>query len=141
MGCGTKFQGPFALRQHLSRDLHSVPWPERSGMAGLPPEDSKPQVGAAAPRRLRAPSGGTEGGAEVYAIAPNVPRALRGFRRTEILTPGQSCKVGMSLSDRCLGAFYDESQGGWRPPSQGSEIQLEVGASSKDIRLRTKLII
>ena len=69
MGCGTKFQGPFALRQHLSRDLHSVPWPERSGMAGLPPEDSKPQVGAAAPRRLRAPSGGTEGGAEVLASA------------------------------------------------------------------------
>ena len=39
MGCGRKFQGPFALRQHLSSDKHSVPWPETAGMAGLPPED------------------------------------------------------------------------------------------------------
>ncbi|CAE7030177.1 unnamed protein product [Symbiodinium natans] len=78
---------------------------------------------------------------QVYALASNVPRALRAFRRTGILAPGESSKVSMPLCERALGAFYDESLGRWQPPAQGSEVQLEVGASSKDIRLRAKVVL
>ena len=36
---------------------------------------------------------------KVYALAPNVPRALRAFRRTQVLQPGQRCKAPGMLTE------------------------------------------
>lgn len=86
---------------------------------------------------------GAVAGAEVvqlYITTLQVPRALKAFARTKTLQPQESCKVTLQLDERALGSFYDPDQGGWVRPLQDREILLEVGASSKDVRLSQKLI-
>ena len=76
---------------------------------------------------------------QVYVTTIQVPRALKAFARTQMLQPQESCKVTFQLEERALGSFYDPGQGGWLRPLQ-DEMLLEVGASSKDVRLSQKLM-
>ncbi|CAK9053175.1 Probable beta-glucosidase I (Beta-D-glucoside glucohydrolase I) (Cellobiase I) (Gentiobiase I) [Durusdinium trenchii] len=75
---------------------------------------------------------------QVYITTLKVPRALKAFQRTKALQPNESVKVTFQLDERGLGSFYE---GGWKSPDAGSELLLEVGASSKDVRLSQKLLL
>lgn len=63
------------------------------------------------------------------------PRALRGFERVE-LAPGESRTVTFQLDPRAF-SHWDEGAAGWRV-ADGC-YAVEVGASSRDIRLRGEL--
>ncbi len=67
---------------------------------------------------------------------PTRPRhALRGFSKVG-LEPGASAEVHLTLTSRDL-AWWSTSRGGWR--IDPGAFTVEVGASSRDIRLRTEL--
>jgi len=68
-------------------------------------------------------------------------RALRGFHRTAPLKPGGQELVTFKLGPRALGGVFDPVTGTWRPPLRGSAVQLEVGASSCDIRAVESLVL
>ncbi|MEU0405806.1 glycoside hydrolase family 3 C-terminal domain-containing protein [Streptomyces sp. NPDC006197] len=67
---------------------------------------------------------------------PTRPRhELRGFTKVA-LGPGESCRVRFELTARDL-ARWSTSHGGWR--TDPGPFTVEIGASSRDIRLRTVL--
>jgi beta-glucosidase len=74
---------------------------------------------------------------QVYARAPESSRVarpereLRGFTGVE-LAPGERRCVTVTL-DRADLAYYSEREGGWRV--EGGTYRIDVGASSRDIRL------
>ena len=87
---------------------------------------------------------GRRAGAEVVqlyvsvpAVAQEPPRVLKGFQKV-LLKPGDVVTVSMPLTDAGL-AMYDESTAQWRLfPGQ---YQVQIGASSRDIRLRQSFMI
>ena len=89
---------------------------------------------------------GTRSGHEVVQlyvrpIAPKVPmptRDLRGFERL-LLQPGERRTVSFRLLTSEMMVFYDEAQKGFTvAPGQ---YEVGVGASSRDIRATTGLIV
>jgi beta-glucosidase len=84
---------------------------------------------------------GKRAGAEVVQVyvAPrqsSVPRPLRelkGFARV-VLNPGESRRVEIALRPTAL-AFYDVGTGKWQ--AEAGEYEIQVGSSSRDIRLRS----
>jgi beta-glucosidase len=65
-------------------------------------------------------------------------RELRGFEKVG-LSPGESVRVSFELSSRDF-AYWDVAtgdRGAWR--REGGEFVIEVGASSRDIRLRARI--
>eukprot|EP00931_Biecheleriopsis_adriatica_P040859 TRINITY_DN23402_c0_g1_i2.p1 TRINITY_DN23402_c0_g1~~TRINITY_DN23402_c0_g1_i2.p1 ORF type:complete len:852 (-),score=171.38 TRINITY_DN23402_c0_g1_i2:3-2558(-) len=97
---------------------------------------------ARASATLKVRNGGATSGAEVvqiYASATGTPRALRGFRRTTILAPGEVASVTIELDERALGGYYDATVKGWVPPKKGTQVHLEAASSSCDVRLATAL--
>jgi beta-glucosidase len=86
---------------------------------------------------------GARAGSEVVQLYVGDPdaavrrpvRELRGFEKVT-LEPGDSTRVTFELSARDF-AYWDIVAGAWR--REGGEFVLEVGASSRDIRLRTSI--
>ncbi|MEN1976254.1 glycoside hydrolase family 3 C-terminal domain-containing protein, partial [Cellulomonas sp. P4] len=62
-------------------------------------------------------------------------RELRGFAKVT-LDPGASQRVRLELESRDF-AWFDQVAGAWR--REGGRFVVEVGASSRDIRVRTEL--
>ena len=62
---------------------------------------------------------------------------LKGFEKVA-LQPGESKKVTFELGDRAF-AFFDEKAHDWRVPN--GKFVLEVGASSRDIRLTAEVSV
>ncbi|MGN1368513.1 MAG: glycoside hydrolase family 3 C-terminal domain-containing protein [Aristaeellaceae bacterium] len=85
---------------------------------------------------------GTVKGAEVVQlyIAPpkdglfRPERELKGFDRVE-LEPGESKTVSFALDDRSFAVWSD----GWKIP--GGTYTIQVGASSRDIRLEAEIVV
>lgn len=85
---------------------------------------------------------GTVGGAEVVQLYIAPPkggifrpvRELKGFERVE-LEPGESKTVEFALDDRSFAVWND----GWKIP--GGTYTVQIGASSRDIRLEQSLEI
>ncbi|MCG5052116.1 MAG: glycoside hydrolase family 3 C-terminal domain-containing protein [Myxococcales bacterium] len=83
---------------------------------------------------------GTKRGAEVAQVylgqakspVPRPPRALRAFQKLT-LEPKESRRVSLRLSSRDL-AYFDEAKDDWVVPA--GVYQIQVGASSRDIRLK-----
>lgn len=80
--------------------------------------------------------------AQVYvgplpADVASPPRRLAGWARAN-LAAGERRRVTVAIDRRSL-AWWDERIGGWRP-SRGT-LTVEVGASSRDIRLRGEVAI
>lgn len=74
--------------------------------------------------------------AQIYLAAGGTPltcprRELKAFAKVD-LHPGESSRVERTLSGREL-SFFDERAGGRLPA--GGEVVVEVGASSRDLRL------
>ena len=73
---------------------------------------------------------------QVY-VSPQIPilfcppRQLRAFARVS-LAPGESKEVSFTLGERAF-QYYDVKEHGWR--SEGGVYNVEVAASSRDIRL------
>jgi beta-glucosidase len=64
-------------------------------------------------------------------------RELRGFDKVS-LAPGESARVTFELTKRDF-SYWDVVPGAWR--LEGGEFVIEVGASSRDIRLRTTITL
>jgi len=81
---------------------------------------------------------GKRAGAEVSQLyltfpeAAGEPRQLKGFHKTEVLAPGATERVELTLSPRDL-SVWDIDSHGWRVV-QG-QFLVNVGASSRDFRL------
>jgi beta-glucosidase len=69
------------------------------------------------------------------AVVRRPVRELRGFAKVT-LEPGESTRVTFELDDRDF-AYWDVAASAWR--LEGGEFVIEVGASSRDIRLRTSI--
>jgi beta-glucosidase len=86
---------------------------------------------------------GTRAGKEVIQVyvadmessLPRPVRELKGFAAVH-LEPGESIDVFLVLEDRDM-ACWDEVSGGWR--IEPGRFEIQVGASSRDIRLRASL--
>lgn len=68
---------------------------------------------------------------DAQASVPRPLRELKGFE-TVSLKPGESAEVKVSLGQRAF-SFYDVAAKQWR--LEPGEFQIEVGASSRDLRL------
>ncbi|MGW0705648.1 glycoside hydrolase family 3 C-terminal domain-containing protein [Streptomyces sp. NPDC002643] len=66
------------------------------------------------------------------------PRELKGFVKTGELTPGQSVPVTLELRSRDL-SFYSVARHAW--VLEPGEFTIEVGASSRDIRLGATIVV
>ena len=73
--------------------------------------------------------------ADLESSVPRPPRELKGFAAVH-LAPGETAVVTLALEDRDL-AYWDDSGGGWR--IEPGRFEIQVGASSRDIRLRGEL--
>jgi beta-glucosidase len=69
--------------------------------------------------------------ADIEASVPRPPRELKGFARLR-LEPGEQRVVELELGWRDL-AFFDEAAGRWTV--EPGEFEVQVGASSRDLRL------
>src|ERR1035437_2060154 len=95
--------------------------------------------------RIRIRNTGARAGKEVVQVyvadpkssVPRPVRELKGFAVVR-LAPGESAEIGMALAERDL-AFWDTERNAWRVEARPFEIQ--VGRSSRDIRLRAKVNI
>src|SRR5262249_35121290 len=87
---------------------------------------------------------GSRSGAEVaqlYVRMPDglhePPAQLKGFEKVA-LRPGESRTVSLPLPAASL-QLYDEETGSWRV--FGGEYNVMVGSSSRDIRLRSRMLV
>ena len=95
------------------------------------------EVGAAV--RCRVANTGTREGAEVVQLYVAPPksaafkpvRELRAFEKV-VLKPGESCELTFNLDSRAF-AYYNPGIADWFVES--GEYRIEIGASSRDIRL------
>ena len=86
---------------------------------------------------------GDRAGAEVAQLyvhqekpsLPRPPKELKGFRKVT-LNPGEKKTVSIALDRRAF-AFYDPARAGWA--AEADDFRLEVGSSSRDIRLQGAL--
>ncbi len=86
---------------------------------------------------------GSRPGAEVVQVyvvppksaVPRPPKELKGFARVT-LQPGESRQVYIVLRPSAF-AYYDVTTHKWK--AEAGEYQIQLGSSSRDIRLRTKL--
>ncbi len=69
---------------------------------------------------------------DLKASVPRPARELKGFERVP-LKPGESKTVSIELDKRAF-SFYDVKGKGWK--LEPGEFSIEIGASSKDIRLK-----
>ena len=91
--------------------------------------------------RIRLRNKGARAGKEVVQVyvadlestVSRPPRELKGFAVVR-LGPGESAEIGMAVSDRDL-AFWDVERSAWRV--EPGRFEIQVGRSSRDIRLRT----
>ena len=60
---------------------------------------------------------------------------LRAFSKAE-LAPGESCRLSFALPPRAF-SWYDAAAGDWATPAGTFEVR--IGASSRDVRLRTQV--
>ncbi|KAJ4303877.1 hypothetical protein N0V88_001475 [Collariella sp. IMI 366227] len=87
---------------------------------------------------------GELGGAEIAQLYVGIPgedtpvRQLRGFVKVGPLVPGQERQVVFELTRRDL-SVWDVVAGQWR--LQRGEYQVWVGASSRDLRLKSLLVV
>ncbi|HEY0530265.1 MAG TPA: glycoside hydrolase family 3 C-terminal domain-containing protein [Actinoplanes sp.] len=88
---------------------------------------------------------GTRAGREVVQLYVGDPdaavrrplRELRGFDKVA-LSPGESTRVDFPLSSRDF-SYWDVAADAWR--LEGGDFTIEVGASSRDIRLHTTITL
>merc|ERR1712130_999536 len=78
---------------------------------------------------------------QVYVKGEKGPRALRGFKRSKLLSPGSGETISFVLGGRDLGAWYDVESASWQLPSAGAKVAFQVGASSADIRLLAEHVL
>jgi beta-glucosidase len=91
--------------------------------------------------RIRIRNTGARAGKEVVQVyvadlessVPRPVRELKGFAVVR-LAPGESAEIGMALAERDL-AFWDTERNAWRV--EAGRFEIQVGRSSRDIRLRT----
>jgi len=60
------------------------------------------------------------------------PFQLKGFKKTKVLSPGETVAITLPLSDRDL-SIWDVGSHGWKKVS--GKFTVHVGASSRDVRL------
>jgi beta-glucosidase len=85
---------------------------------------------------------GKRDGAEVVQVyiaprkssVPRPPKELKGFAKV-VLRPGESRRVEIALRPSAL-AFYDVAMQKWK--ADAGDYEIQVGCSSRDIRLRAK---
>ncbi|MHB8899381.1 MAG: fibronectin type III-like domain-contianing protein, partial [Thermoguttaceae bacterium] len=88
---------------------------------------------------------GSRAGAEVVQVyvappkssVPRPPRELKGFARI-MLQPGESRRVDVDLRPSAL-AFFDTASQKWK--AEPGDYEIQVGYSSRDIRLRAKTTV
>ncbi|MCP5043070.1 MAG: beta-glucosidase, partial [bacterium] len=68
---------------------------------------------------------------------PRPEQELRTFQKFE-LDPGEACTLGFELGPRAF-SFYDPELGDW--DLEPGEFEIRVGASSRDIRSRTRVVV
>ena len=93
--------------------------------------------------RLRVTNTGPMAGAEVVQVyvgddessLPRPAKELKGFAKVE-LEPGGAADVELLLAEEAF-SYYDPERGGWVLEPGGFTIQ--VGSSSRDIRLRGRI--
>ena len=86
---------------------------------------------------------GRRAGAEIVQVyvappkssVPRPPKELKGFAKV-VLQPGEGRKVEIVLRPSAL-AFYDVTTKKWK--AEAGQYEIQVGSSSRDIRLRAKL--
>jgi len=72
---------------------------------------------------------------DVHASVQRPIRELKGFSRI-ILDPGEETIVTIQLDERAF-SFYDQDKGCWT--MEPGYFEIEVGSSSRDIRLKGSL--
>lgn len=75
---------------------------------------------------------GTVAGAEVVQVYGRNVKELKALRRV-MLQPGETQAVTVTL-DKGAMSYYDENKKEW--VAEPGEFEVQVGASSRDIRLR-----
>jgi len=71
----------------------------------------------------------------VQSSVSRPPQELKGFAEVS-LAPGESRTVTIKLNDAAF-AYYDEGAKSWK--TEAGDYEIRVGASSRDIRLRTRI--
>lgn len=74
---------------------------------------------------------------DVFASVSRPQKELKGFSK-DLLQPGESKKISMKLNARAF-AYYSLPKKAWHV--ENGEFEILVGASSRDIRLSTKIEI
>jgi beta-glucosidase len=74
---------------------------------------------------------------DLKASLPRPPKELKGFRKVT-LEPGESKLVEFTLDERSL-AFYDPHKSAW--VAEPGEFEVQVGSSSRNVRLIEKFIL
>jgi len=113
--------------------------------ANLVLEPTAPKVGDVVHVSFDVTNTGARSGAEVaqcyvHSAAASVvrpPQELKGFARVE-LAPGETRRVDLTLDERAP-AFWDEGEHRWRV--EPGELEVRVGASSRDIRLISRAVL
>lgn len=88
---------------------------------------------------------GSRAGAEVVQVyvappkssVPRPPKELKGFERV-MLQPGETRQVEIPLRPSAL-AFFDADTRQWK--SEAGKYEIQVGCSSRDIRLRSTIVL
>jgi beta-glucosidase len=104
-----------------------------------------PTADGSASLRLEVTNTGPRAGDEVVEVyvappkesVPRPPRELKGFARVS-LGPGEKKEVSIALEPRAF-AFWDDRAKDWAV--EAGSFEVEVGASSRDIRLRQALAV
>jgi beta-glucosidase len=89
---------------------------------------------------------GTVPGAEVVQLylglpstaVPEPPKSLQAFQKTQLLAPGQTAPVQLTLNQRSF-SYWDVLSHSWRVAP--GTYQIMVGNSSRDILLQTQITI
>ncbi|MFZ5833342.1 MAG: glycoside hydrolase family 3 C-terminal domain-containing protein [Planctomycetota bacterium] len=105
-------------------------------LSGLAVEESPQGIRVSCTVRNTGPRAGAEV-VQVYVAppkssVPRPPKELKGFAKVK-LEPDESRRVEIRLRPSAL-AYYDVAAGTWR--AEAGEYELQVGVSSRDIRLR-----
>jgi beta-glucosidase len=75
--------------------------------------------------------------ADLQSSLPRPPKELKGFAKVE-LQPGESKRVTFELDQRSF-AFYDPDKAAW--VAEAGEVEVLFGASSRDIRAKTSIVL
>ena len=113
--------------------------------SNLAVEAASPEAGNGARVSFDVTNTGARDGAEVVqcyvhdaaASVARPPQELKAFARVDVAS-GETRRVDLALDERAF-AFWDEAVHGWRV--EPGELEIRVGASSRDIRLTSTVTV